>query len=360
MALPFAIVVATRLVTFVIAWFATRIDPSKSMGDVLTFWDGGWYKYIAVNGYGELPIGGIVSHPFMTLAFFPITPLSARWLDALTGSGPAVAGVAISMVAGLAGAILLWRLVERRYGDDVATASLLLVLLSPHGFVLSMFYSESIALLLVVVTFWMLDQRRWELAGLAALAAGLARPNGFLLVVPCLVAAIIAIRAQRSWRPLVAPMLAPIGFIGWVAYVGFRTGEPLGYFEVQRVGWDAEIDGGWESTVGIWHLVSLQWETPDQVGNALFLVLLGGLGLWCCFRARLDPVWIAYSVALAVLTFANARQASSARFLLTGFSLFVGMAIVAGNRWRGTVIAASAALSGALFVAWSTTLIYTP
>jgi hypothetical protein len=56
----------------------------------------------------------------------------------------------------------------------------------------------------------------------AVVAAGLTRPNGFLVFVPCLIASIVEIRRngwQRVRSSVLTPLMAPLGFVAWVAMV---------------------------------------------------------------------------------------------------------------------------------------------
>ncbi|HEY6534072.1 MAG TPA: glycosyltransferase family 39 protein, partial [Acidimicrobiales bacterium] len=295
--------------------------------------------------------GGVVGHPQQLLAFFPVLPLLARALHAVTGLSVPYAGLLVSMACGLAGTVALWRLVQRRYDRDVASDSVLLLLVAPFAFVFSLFYTEGPALLATALCFLALDRRRWGWAGIAALAGGLIRPNGFLLVVPCVVAAVLAIRAHRDWRALAAPLLAPLGFLAWVAFAWHRTGQLGGYFTLQRSGWGAAVDFGRGSIHSIADLVTFHWTDMDRVLNAAALLVIGGVGLLLAVRRRLDPVWIAYAAAVVVLTFVNQRQASAGRFLLLAFPLFVAFALSLPKRVFPLVVAMSAVAMGGLFYA---------
>jgi hypothetical protein len=255
--------------------------------------------------------------------------------------------------------VLLWRLISRRFDDDVASDSLLLLLVSPFAFALSLFYTEGPALLAVAACFLALDRRRWVWAGVAALGAGLIRPNGFLLLVPCAVAAFIAIRHDRRWKALVAPALAPLGFLAWVGYVGHRAGELTGYFTLQREGWGAGVDFGRASAGSVIDLLTLHWVEPDRVLNAAALLGIGVLGLVLAVRRHLDPVWIAYAAAVVVVGIINERQTSAGRFLLLAFPLFVAFALSIPRRALPLVAAMSAVTMGGLFYA-ALTLRVTP
>jgi Dolichyl-phosphate-mannose-protein mannosyltransferase len=356
---PLGLLLLTRIGLMLVTWAALRAQPTSSLGDLLSNWDGNWNQTIADLGYVELPLGGAIAHPWMTLAFLPFLPMSTRAIDAVTGIGVVPAGLLVSWSTGIVGVVLLWRLVQQRYGERIASASILLLLVSPHGFVLAMMYTEGPMLLAVALVFWFLRDRRWELAGLAALAGGLMRPNGFVLVVPCAVAAWLAWRETRSLRPWVAPALAPLGFVAWLGFAWARTGEPLGYFEVQREGWGAGIDFGLETLQSFGDVVMLRWDDANVVVSVLSITL-GAIGVVLAFRRRLDPTWSWYALALLVLTIVNERQASAGRFLLPAFPIFVAWTLTIRERWRSPVTAMSACVMGGLWFLASTEFIFTP
>jgi hypothetical protein len=342
--------VGTRIATVFVAWLVYRNQIGARFIDLVTTWDAGWNVLVAEHGYTAQPLGPVVGHPLQSLAFFPVLPMSARAVHTVTGLSVPVAGLVVSIACGLAGTVALWRLVQRRFDGDTASDAVLLMLVAPFAFVFSLFYTEGPALLAVALCFLALDRRRWAWAGLAALAGGLIRPNGFLLLVPCLVAAGLAVRDRREWKALWAPALAPLGFVAWLAYAWHRTGEVTGYFTMQREGWGASIDLGRETLRSVFDLFTLHWTDPDRVLNAAAL-LVAVVGLALAWRRRLDPVWIAYAAAVVVLTFVNHRQASGGRFLLLAFPLFVAFALSIPKRVLPLVVAMSAVAMGGLFYA---------
>jgi hypothetical protein len=347
---PVGLFVGTRLATVFVVWLVYRHQPGVRLIDLITVWDAGWNSLIAERGYVVQPLGPVVGHPLQSLAFFPVLPMSARAVHTVTGLSVPASGVVVSVACGLAGTVVLWRLIQQRFDAEAASDSVLLMLVAPFAFVFSIFYTEGPALLAVALCFLALDRRRWVWAGLAALAGGLIRPNGFLLVVPCLVAAGLAVRDRRDWKALWAPALAPLGFLAWLAYAWHRTGELTGYFTMQREGWGASIDLGRATFRSLVDLVTFHWTEPDRVLNAVALVA-GVIGLVLTVRRRLDPVWIAYAAAVVVLTFVNERQASGGRFLLLAFPLFVAFALSIPKRAMPLVVAMSAVAMGGLFYA---------
>ncbi|KOG90166.1 membrane protein, partial [Streptomyces varsoviensis] len=87
---------------------------------------------------------------------------------------------------------------------------------------------------------------------------GLCRPNGIAVAAAVCCAAAVVLwkdrRARRNWRVWTGAALSPVGWLGYVAWVGAREGSPLGYFAVQR-GWGSRFDFGYDAFMFIRHLV---------------------------------------------------------------------------------------------------------
>ena len=347
------IFLAARLATLVVAWLATRVTPGLGVTEMLTEWDGNWNEMVADHWYQRVPLSEQFRHEWLTLAFFPVLPAVTGALHLVTGVGVHVLGPLVSMAFGAAGFAVLARFLARRFGAEIAVASCALMVAAPPAFVFSMFYTEGPMVLWAALTFDALDRRQWARAGLWALLGGLTRPNGFLLVVPCLVAAIGEWRAsgtRRVNRAFLAPLLAPVGFLGWLAVAWVATGEPAGYFAIQSDGWGARVDGGVETVRTIAdHLTGVDLGL-DARSNVFFIVVLGLGGVVLAVRQRMDPVLVSWAAALTLLTAMSERQASGGRFLLPAFPLFVAWTRAIPTWARTAVTVGSAMVMAALFV----------
>ena len=350
---------AARLVTFFIAWVISGLRPGLVITEVLTDWDGNWNELVANDLYS--PLGAEWPSPHMKLAFFPLLPVTVHVLHVVTGVGVHVIGPVLAIAISCAAFVVLARYLAGKVGDEIAVMACTLMLFSPNAFVFSMFYTEGLFLLLATLTLRSLDDRRWVRAGLLALLAGLSRPTGFVLFVPCVVAAVIELRRDSgARRALIAPLLAPLGFIGWLAYVAHTTGEIGGYFTIQRVAWKAQIDGGAAFVRGVGDLFQLGDHNLDVKLSVLAVLLLGVGGVWLAMRQRMNPVWIVFAAALVVITAVNERQASGWRFLLPAFPLFVAWARAIPRRYQSMVVAMSAVVMGAMFYVSIAEQVYTP
>lgn len=235
--------VLSRLATFVTASGIALIS-GRSMGEVLSLWDGGWYLSIVRDGYPSFVPSGIGVASQSSLAFFPGYPLLVRTLSELLGVSPVFAGCAVSLLAGLGATVAVWHMAVRLSDQDTADRTVVLFAFLPSAFVMSMVYADALFLVLAACCLIALMDERWLTAGAAAAAAGLVRPTAVALCVACAWAAIAAIRRGERWRAMIAPMLAPSGALLYLGYVWTHTRDALAFFEVQNRGWGNRIDIG--------------------------------------------------------------------------------------------------------------------
>ena len=90
----------------------------------------------------------------------------------------------------------------------------------PVAVVTSMAYSEALFTALAAWAVLATLRRRWLLAGLLAALAGLTRPVGVAVVAAVAVPALVELVRTRDPRAAAGMLLAPLGFVGYLAWVG--------------------------------------------------------------------------------------------------------------------------------------------
>jgi hypothetical protein len=236
----------------------TPVPAAPSYWQVITNWDGQWYKTIAIHGYPEgLPsIDGQVTQS--AFGFYPAYPMICRLVMRVTGLSFDVSAGLVSTILGGVGVILLYRLFVATSSPFVARASLLAFCAFSAAPVLQVAYTESLALVLLVGVLWSLHRHRYLLVALGTLCLGLTRGIAAPLVVVLLVH--LALRYQnRHLTPfpgrhritgLVALSAALVSPFLWPAWVALRTGVVSGYLRTMSAwaGPDAKLEG-WLVTV---------------------------------------------------------------------------------------------------------------
>jgi hypothetical protein len=243
--------------------------------------------------------------------------------------------------------LLLWRLVERIGDPEWADRSVALFGFFPGALVLSMVYAEPLLLALGIACLLALLGRRWFAAGILAALGTAARPNGLALVAACAAAAAWAVLRDRDWRALVAPALAPLGALAYLAYVWRHTGEPGAWFRVEREGWGQYFDFGAGTLRRAVHLLEGGRAYDDLLSTLGVVVVLVLAGLM--LRWRPPAALSAYTAVVVLLALGSSDLGPQPRFVLTAFPL-----LVAAARWvRGTAFAALLGACGAGMVAYA-------
>ncbi|MEU8826306.1 hypothetical protein [Streptomyces sp. NPDC048636] len=322
-------------------------------------WDSLWYSRIAEEGYGHtlyLADGTIHSD----LAFFPLLPTLERVISAISPLDAADAGLAVSCVTSLFAAWGIFAVGDLLYGRRVGTALAVLWGVLPVGIVQSMAYSESLFTALAAWGMYAVLTRRWLAAGVLAALAGLTRPVGAAVIAAVWVAAAAELlpggRWRRAWRArprlLASVALAPLGWLGYVLWVGFETGSASGYFDVQS-GWGNGFDGGLAFAGFLGAILS----GPSYPTGLALLTGVAAL-LWLYARGVREhqpPPLLAYCGAVLVLALAaKGYFGSKPRLLIPAFPLLLPLALgLARLRTaRTAVVLGSAGLGSALYGAF--------
>ena len=304
---------------------AFRVLPGGAslISSVFGNWDGNWYLRIVSSGYPRfIPKGITYDDPPARAAFFPTYPTLVRWVDKVVPGGPTTTGVLINLVLGGLFVAVFGFTAMKLFGAAKARHAVIILCLFPGSFVLSYVYSEALLLLVAAFCLWALHKERWLLAGLLAAFGTATRPNGLALVLACAVASLMAIRARRDWSSLIAPILAPLGFIGFMIFLRQHTGENLPWFRVQREAWREGTSFGGAAVSNTFEFLLHPLSSPTNVLTAASLVAAGVL-LWSTYRHRIPLPMLAYSLGILFLMLLPATVTARPRFVFTAFPLFM-------------------------------------
>ncbi|WP_319458456.1 hypothetical protein [Micromonospora sp. RTP1Z1] len=302
--------------------------------------DGIWYVQIANDGYDT----GLVNHhpesrsTLPNLPFFPLYPGLIAAVAAVTPFSTPVAALIVSWLAGLAAAWGIYAVGAHLGSRRVGLLLVGLWAVLPHAIVQNMAYTETIFTALVAWTLYALLRRQWVTAGLLCLVAGLSRPSATTLVAAVGLAALVAIvRRQDGWRPWAAAVLSPLGYLGYLAWIGHRLGRADGYFYMQKTTWKIGFDGG-AST-----LKTLKQVLTEPTSLAVYTsTLLMGLAvvLIALLVLRRYPLpLVVYSVAFFLITIGTENYYwAKGRYLMPAFTLLIPIAMGLAKARRSTMV----------------------
>jgi len=142
--------------------------------DVWARWDSVFFLQIAEHGYESLSRSAT--------AFFPLYPAAVGLLGRAFFGHYVLAGIFVSLAAGLSAFVLLYRLAEPRLGAEGARRAVLYLAVFPMAFFLQAVYSESLYLVLCLAAFLLAERGRFLQAGIVAGLVLLTRPVGVALL----------------------------------------------------------------------------------------------------------------------------------------------------------------------------------
>jgi len=299
----------------------------RPMLEVLTSWDGIWYLRIVRSGY-PMSVQADVTYEVSDAraAFFPAYPMLVRAVDWLLPGGDSVAAVFTNFVLGAIAVLIVGLIARELFGLRVSERSMVLMCLFPGSFVLSFAYTEALLIALAGGCMWFLLKRQWLLAGILAAIGTATRPNGVALVAACAVAAFFAIRDRREWKALAAPLLAPIGFVGFQLWIDSHTGERGVWFRVQTEAWGEGTSFGLTAIRRTFKAFTHPLTSPTNTITAVSVLALGLL-LYFLWKHRLPAFLNAYIAVIVLLMLLPSTVTARPRFVYTAFPLLIAAAV---------------------------------
>ncbi len=344
---PVVAYLSARVITVAALLVADLFDHRRLAGE-LARWDGSWFLRAAEHGWpSHLPMthGHVAAN---TIAFFPVFPIAIRWLSSGTTLSPLLVGLAISAVTGLTAVVAVGLLVRRFAGREAATRATLLFALFPGTFAFSLAYNEGIVLTCIALGLMALLNRRWWLAGLLGLLATATSPVALAFVFSCAWSGGWAAWRGRTVRPLIAPVLAPLGFVAYMVWIWHHTGV--------LNAWRLTEAGGWKGSSSLAYPFRVLGTfardpfSPTLTGQILVAgTLVAIIGAVLAIRQRQPAPVLIYGLAAAFLAATAAPVGLRPRFVMLAFPLVVAY----GTRLRGLAFAGVLLVSAALLVAMS-------
>jgi hypothetical protein len=322
------IYIAVRAICVLLLWIFAQ-HAGVSVLDVLTkHFDAMWYIQIADHGYDftlqTKPDGSLA---LSNITFFPLFPALIALVKTVTFLPAPIAGVLVAWSAGLIAAWGIFAL-----GSHLADRRTGLVLVAvwaalPAAIVESMAYAETIFTAIVAWALLAVLRRQWLFAGGLALLGGLTRPNATpLIAAVCLAALVAMVQHRDGWRPWVALVAAPMGYVGYLIWIAIGLHRLDGYFYVQRAAWNITFDGGVD-TARTFGLVLTHSELLAYYVSAFTLV--GAVTLLVLTAMDREP-WplLVFSLSMIVLTFGTTHYFwTKGRLLIPAVTLLLPIAV---------------------------------
>lgn len=383
-----AFLLLTALALLVVNVGATFGDGRDVAGltDAFDPWvryDAGWYHYIATEGYFYRP--GEQS----AVAFFPTYPLLMRALSEMTGVY--LAGVILTVLAGLASVLLLTRWCRTRLSRASTATAVALLLVYPYSLYLyGAVYADALFLACALGAFLLLERGHPWLAGLVGALATAGRPVGVAVAVGLTVRAVelarqralaargedadagpppaadslltrgraaarTALSSLRFVRPSDAGvLLSAVGLLGYMAYQWVSFDTPIAFVLTESApGWD---QGTGPKVLLKAAFVGAMVDGDQSLAEKLRLVVpallcLATLLLLPRIQRRFGWGYAAYTAIVVAIPIVGTKDfMGSGRYLLVAFPLFAVVGELLAEHWPRRVRLIALPVSGLMLL----------
>lgn len=287
-------------------------------------WDAQWYRRIAQDGYGYVATAAD-GRRLSDYAFFPLYPHLESLAHKVTSLSYINSGVAISALSSIVAALGIYLVVEKIASSRIAFLTVLLWAALPVALVQTLAYSESLFTALTVWALYFTLRRQYLAAALLASLAGATRPVGIAVGLAVAITIFLHHRRRKfDYQSIIAIVIAPLGWITYIYWVGRQVGEWNGYFRIAE-GWGNSFDGGKAFTKWIAQF----FKDGDFIAGVLLSIALLSLALllWRLKAIRVPFVVLFYTTALVIFAFVTSGYfGSKPRYLLPAFPLLIPVA----------------------------------
>jgi len=285
-------------------------------------WDGKHFLDVAENGYLF----------FNNTPFFPLYPILIKLLTFITQSYLASALI-ISAVSFYLALIFLYKLAALEFNKQIAKKAIFYILIFPTSFYFITAYSESLFLLLTVLSFYFFKRSLMADAGkkeiwLASFFAVLSSLTRFVGIAVCLGLIIDVLWKKKSFKKSWPIFLSPIGTVAYCIYIYFLTGDPFYYSKVESF-WGRFVDYPWMSFVRSYYTIAytnVNYDYLSRVIELLFTIL--GLGLAVRSFRFLPKKYSFYALISLLIPISTSTLLSIPRFILPIFPFYILIALI--------------------------------
>jgi len=308
-----------------------RFGGGTHVWDVVGSRDGWWYQQIAAHGYHfQLlpPADQWDAHGQSSAAFLPLYPALIRLVSTLTGLGGYGAGMLLSVTFSFVAAAGVFAVTARLRGNRAGVIAAGLWAVFPGSGLEWAVFGEPLFVALAAWTCYAVMTRHWFTAGALAFLAGLDRPAAVALIAVVGLSGLGAmVRRQKIFGPLVAVLVAPLGLLGYLLWVGRRTGDLLGYVKAEQGAWLRHFGHNTRHAVTDLLLGRSTFSHPAEDLLGLLLLVAAPCLLLLLLRLRPPLVLTLYAVLVLALGLGTGQLFDHvSRYLLAAFPLLIPLA----------------------------------
>ena len=333
--------IGTRLFLYLIAlagcaWTGQLDSYLQNPGAFWVRWDAGHYLGLAENWYVNQ------GDPRFHLVFYPLYPLAVRIFRPLFLGNTMLAATVLSNLFLLAAAWALYELTRMQLSERGAKNAVRFLMLFPTSLYLSVPYSESIFLMLTLLSVLAARKERIWLSVLLGALASASRIQGLICAIPVFYEALRMEAAKGRLKPtrvalrVLQVSLIALGFGAYLLLNWKVSGNPFQFLIYQREHWSqtmGSVGGTLKYTIeNAFHYDGLSARQGIWIPQLAAIVLAFSL-VGATWR-RVHPADGAYALVYLWISFSPTWLLSGPRYWMALYALYPALALLMKGRWR--------------------------
>jgi Gpi18-like mannosyltransferase len=315
----------------------TNLSNRNSVLKVFMKNDTYWYMKIATRGYQKITpeqLGGFNGQTWVQsyYAFFPLYPLTVgstmKFLNIRFSESAFAYSVILSILA-----FILFYFFSKTYTGNEKTAfwSTVILIVFPFHYYFSMFYTESLYLLLLLSGFLAVHYKKHLIIAISLGLLVLTRPNGILMTIPLFIYYFekhyslnlkdIINRPWKDYLPLLVFLSAPVVMTAYCLFLKDMTGDYFAFVTAQK-GWHAKSTLPW--------IPLKKMTTTDEYFRAAYM---GVFGLISVIFWRKIPISMQALIWINLLLPLTANSVTRPRYISCIFIFYILFAIWT-TKWK--------------------------
>ncbi len=293
-------------------------------------------------------------------AFFPLYPITISLFSRILMIGPAVSGIIVSLLSTLFLLITLQKLMELDNFKKEAIWASLFYLSFPSSFFLTGIYTESLFILLVILSFYLARRKSLLLSGIVGALASATRVVGIFLLPALALESYEQYKKEKNsygnvlkyFAPLI---IIPLGLLSYMVFLWYKYSDPLLFVHMQPLFGAGRSGGGLIlAPQVVYRYVKILLTVPRTELRFWVAVLeLSTLAiclsaLYLAFKKGVRKSYLLFSLLVLILPTLSGTLSSLPRYALASFAVFIFLATIKNPFLKITLLLIGLVIEGLL------------
>lgn len=296
--------------------------------------DAVYYLLIAAKGYT------------VNAGFFPLFPLSIYLTTLPVGlnlpfsPGQYLIANILVGIYFLIALIIFYKLLKLDYSENISLWSIIFLLIFPTSFFFATIYSESLFLLLTLLTFYFARKKKWPISGIAGILLTATRLVG-IAIWPAILYEYFKNEKNKSLAKLLSILLIPAGLIAYMIYNFQKWGNAFYFIQAQ---------GNFANNRTIDSIIFFP-QTVFRYVKILFLVRPNLYEWWVAFfellffvfalilfyiawKKKIRLSYLIFGILCFLIPVSSGTFTGLPRYLMTIFPFYIALALIKNKLFR--------------------------